>query len=359
MSNQVYHKLAKVLDTLPNGFPATENGLEIKILKKIFTPEEADLFCNLRLTPETAEQISERTGRPIEGLEEMLMSMWERGEIMGSDVKGVKTFKMMPWVIGIWEFQLPRMDKEFAKMCEEYKMHWGAQFLSHGPQIMHVLPIEKEIQAKQEALNYEQVSELIEKAQSFMVNDCVCKKEKELLGNPCSKPVDVCLALDPEAGYFDNNPWGGKIISREEAYEVLNKAEEAGLVHLTSNVESGHWFICNCCGCCCGVLGAVNMGFTDAINSHYYAKIDPSLCDACGTCADERCQVHAIEEGEEAYKIIQEKCIGCGLCVSACPSEAIELIRKQPEEILPALKNEDAWMEERARQRGVDFSQYK
>ena len=87
MSDHVYHKLAKVLDTLPNGFPATENGLEIKILKKIFTPEEADLFCDLRLTPETVEKISERTGRPIDGLEEMLMSMWERGEIMGSDVK--------------------------------------------------------------------------------------------------------------------------------------------------------------------------------------------------------------------------------------------------------------------------------
>ena len=115
----------------------------------------------MRLTPETAEQISGRTGRPIEGLEEMLLTMWERGEIWGSDVKSVKTFKMIPWVVGIWEFQLNRMDKEFAKMGEEYSMHWGAQFLSHGPQIMQVLPIEKEIQVKQEALSYEQVSQLI------------------------------------------------------------------------------------------------------------------------------------------------------------------------------------------------------
>jgi electron transport complex protein RnfB len=359
MTDQVYYRLAKVLDTLPNGFPATENGLEIKILKKIFTPEEAELFCDLKLTPETAEQISGRTGRPIEGLEQMLLSMWERGEIMASDVKGVKTFKMIPWVIGIWEFQLHRMDKEFAEMSEEYKMHWGAQFLSHGPQIMQVLPIEKEIQVKQEALNYEQVSGLIERAQSFMVNDCVCKKEKALLNNPCSKPLEVCLAMNPEPGYFDDSPWGGRVINREQAYEVLNKAEEAGLVHLTSNVESGHWFICNCCGCCCGVLGAVRMGFPNVINSHYYAVIDPSLCSACGICADERCQVNAIEEGEEAYTVIKEKCIGCGLCISTCPSEAIELVRKQPEEILPALPTEDAWLEERARQRGVDFSQYK
>lgn len=359
MIDQAYYKLAKVLDTLPNGFPTTPNGLEITILKKIFTPEEADLFCDLRLVRETAEQISKRTGRPIEGLEERLLSMWERGEIWGSDIKGVKSFKMIPWVIGIWEFQLRRMDKEFARLSEEYKMHWGAQFLSHGPQIMQVIPIEEQIPVKQEALHYEQVSNLIERAQSFMVNECVCKKEKGLLGHPCNKPLEVCMAMNPEPDFFAHHPWGGRIISREQAYELLNKAEEAGLVHLTANTESDHWFICNCCSCCCGVLGAVNMGFPNVINSHYYAQIDPDVCVACGTCADERCQVKAIEEGEDAYKIITEKCIGCGLCVTTCPSEAIELRRKQPEEIIPALVNEDAWLEERARQRGVDYSRYK
>ena len=359
MDEQVYHKLAKVLDTLPNGFPTTDSGVEIKLLKKIFTPEEAELFCELRMTPETPEQIAKRTGRPIEGLEEMLTSMWQRGEIWGSDVKGVKTFKMIPWVIGIWEFQLRRMDKEFAQMSREYSMHWGAQFVSHGPEMMQVLPIEKEIQIKQEALSYEQVSGLIENAQSFLVNECICKKEKELLDNPCSKPLEVCLGLDPEPGFFDKNPWGGKVISREQAYEVLNKAEEAGLVHLTSNIESGHWFICNCCGCCCGVLGAAKMSLPNFINSHYYAQIDPNLCEACGTCADERCQVNAIEEGEDAYNIIKENCIGCGLCISTCPAEAIELLRKQPDEMVFPPKDENAWFDERARQRGVDYNAYR
>ena len=88
MTDEVYHKLAKVLDTLPNGFPATKNGIEIKILKKIFALEEADLFCDLRLTPEAAEQIAGRTGRPLEGLEEKLTSMWDRGEVFGSHPDG-------------------------------------------------------------------------------------------------------------------------------------------------------------------------------------------------------------------------------------------------------------------------------
>jgi electron transport complex protein RnfB len=359
MSDDAYHKLAKVLDTLPNGFPSTESGLEIKILKKIFTPDEANLFCDLRLTLETTEQIAERTGRPLEGLEEKLTSMWKRGEIWGQDLDGVKSFKMMPWVIGIYEFQLNRMDREFCEMFEEYSMYFGPQLIQHKPQIMQVIPIEKEIPSKQEALPYEQASSIIENGQSFMVNECICKKRQGLLDNRCDKPLEVCLLIDPEPVIFDEHPLGGRVISKEEAYEVLRKSEEAGLVHMASNVESGHWFICNCCGCCCELLRAINMGLTNVINSHYYAEIDPDECTACGTCADERCQVKAIEEGEETYRVITEKCIGCGLCVAACPSEAIRLVRKPPEELVPPPKDEIDWLEERGRQRGVDFSAHK
>jgi Na+-translocating ferredoxin:NAD+ oxidoreductase subunit B len=359
MDDKVYRKLSQVLDTLPNGYPSTESGVEINILKKIFTPEEADLFCDLKLTPETAEQIAKRTGRPKEGLEEKLITMWKQGEISASTLEGVKTFKMMPWVLGIFEYQNNRMDKEFAKLCAEYSMSWGTQFISYGPQLMQVIPIEKEIPVKQEAFTYHQVSTLIENSKSFMVNDCICKKEQGLLDNPCAKPIEVCMGMNSQPGFYENHPWGGRVITKEEAYELLQKAEEAGLVHMTSNVESGHGYICNCCGCCCGLLQAVNMGLPNVVNSYYFAQIDQDLCTACGICAEERCQVSAIEPSEDAYKIIKEKCIGCGLCVSTCPTEAIQLLRKQPDEIVAPVKDEEAWFEERARQRGVDYTMYR
>ncbi|MBT8350515.1 MAG: 4Fe-4S binding protein [Deltaproteobacteria bacterium] len=361
MTEEIYQTLAKALDTLPNGFPSTESGVEIKLLKRIFRPEDAELFCDLRLDFETAQQISERTGRKREGLEEHLLEMRERGQIFAIDLGEIKMFKMVPWAFGIYEFQRPHMDRELAEMCEEFGEVYGKQFFNKKPQLMQVIPVEKEIPNKQEALSFEQVSNIIENSQSFAVFDCVCKKEKRLLDDGCKKPLEICTGYAPIPGVFDNSD-RYRAISKSDAYEILKKAEEAALVHLTWNVESGHFFICNCCGCCCGVLRSINelgINASDVINSYYFAEIDPDECTACGTCMDERCQVNAIEERGDAYEVVREKCIGCGLCVTTCPSEAISLLRKHPEEISPPPKNEMDWYEKRAMERGIDFSKYK
>jgi electron transport complex protein RnfB len=359
MGDEIYHRLAKVLDTLPNGFPTTESGIEIKLLKKIFRPEDAELFCDLRLNWETAQQIAERTNRQLPGLEDHLNEMRRRGQIFGADIGGVSIFKMLPWVFGIYEFQVDHMDRELAEMCEEYVRAYGEPFFKNKPQLMQVIPVEREIQASHEALPYEKVSSIIETGKSFMVQDCICKKEKGLLDSPCDRPLEVCMTIAPIEGVFDKYDHGRKL-SRDEAYDLLQKCEENALVHLTWNMQNDHFFICNCCGCCCGVLRSINeWGISNAVNSYYYAEIDPEACAACGTCADERCQVYAIEEGEDAYRVIKEKCIGCGLCVSTCPSEGIQLIRKQPDEIVLPPKDEMEWYEKRGNLRGVDFSQYK
>jgi len=361
MSDQIYAKLAKVLDTLPSGFPSTGSGVEIKILKRIFQPEEAELFCDLRLALETPEQIAKRTGRPLEGLEDRLTQMWERGQIFGVKFGGAKLFRMYPWVFGIYEFQLPHMNRELAEMCEEYQATWGRKFAETKLPFMQVVPIEKEIAINQEALPYQKASSIIENGKSFLLNECICKKEKQLLGHPCAKPLEVCLAIAPVPGIFDKSPIG-RVISRTEAYEVLRRSEEAALVHMTANYQSGHFFICNCCGCCCGPLQGINkLGIpaSTLVNSHYVSQIDPDKCVSCGICADERCQVKAIKEAKGSYEVMKDRCIGCGLCVTGCPSEAVTLVKKEPEEITIPPKDEMAWYEEKGRNRGVDFSPYK
>ena len=187
MSDDVYRKLAKVLDTLPNGFPATESGVEIKLLEKIFTPDQADLFCDLRLQFESTEQIAERTGRPLEGLEEKLIGMKEDGQLFGVELGDTWIFKMVPWIVGIYEFQLPRLDKEFAELNEQFYPSWGKQFFNNTPQMMQTLPIEEEISVEQEALPYQKVSTLIDNGQAFFLRQCICKKEQALLDKPCDR----------------------------------------------------------------------------------------------------------------------------------------------------------------------------
>ena len=360
-NEDIYFKLAKVLDTLPNGFPSTQDGLEVKILKKIFTPEQADLFCDLRLTFETVEQIAQRTGRPLAGLEDKLVAMGKKGQLFCIAMGEVRIFRMLPWVFGIYEFQLPHMDREFAELNEGYSPIYGKQFFSKTPQLMQTLAIEKSISVHQEALSYEKVSTIIESGQSFLANECVCKKERGLLGHPCDRSTQVCLAIAPVAGIFDKSPTG-RVISKDEAYQLLNKSEEEGLVHLTGNVQFGQYFICNCCKCCCGVLRAINEFNIPAslvINSHYYADIDPETCVACGTCADARCQINAIENDEDAYRVVPERCIGCGLCINTCPTDSIRLVHKDGENVSAPPVSEMEWFEERGRSRGVDFSAYK
>ncbi|MFP4452884.1 MAG: ATP-binding protein [Desulfobacterales bacterium] len=361
MAHSAYQKLARVLDTLPNGFPATEDGIEIRLLEKIFEPEEAELFCELKLTFETAQQIAERTGRPIEELAAGLETMMEKGQIFGVDLGGVKLYKMLPWAFGIYEFQMPRMDREMAELCEAYANVYAGQFLSQKPQMMQVIPIESEVAGDHEALSFEKVSSIIEKSESLMYFDCVCKKGKALLGEPCDRPVQVCTAYAPLPGIFENNHFGGKTMTRQEAYELLERTEKEGLVHLTWNIKSGHYFICNCCGCCCSVLRGINeLGIkaSHVIRSSYYAQIDPELCEGCGLCADQRCQVHAIEQEGDVYRVITEKCIGCGLCVSTCPNEAVSLIRKPEDQIETPPEDELDWYQVRARMRGVDITPY-
>ena len=268
---------------------------------------------------------------------------------------------MLPWVLGIYEMQCNRMDREFAELNAEYAPVFARRFFTQMPQLMQVLPIEDEISGKEDVLPYEKVSALIENGQSFLVNDCICKKEQGLLGKPCDRPLQVCLAVAPIPGVFDNSPYG-RVLSRAEAYELLKQTEEMGLVHLASNVQQGGFYICNCCKCCCGVLGAIHregIPAAQVVNAHYFAEIDADACSNCGLCADERCQVGAIEVAGEAHRIVRERCIGCGLCVTTCPLDAVRLFRKGADERVSPPINEQAWFDQRGASRGVDFSAYR
>ncbi|MBP7738569.1 MAG: 4Fe-4S binding protein [Spirochaetes bacterium] len=354
MADDVYYRLRDILDKMPNGYPSTDDGLEIKILKKIFTEEEAEVATKMRMKFETAEAMAARTGLDVEYLKKMLPQMANNGQIFGVTIGGAKIYKLAPFVFGVYEWQVYRLDRELVDLCEEYfERGFGEYFWSKTPALTKVVPVEQEIPAGSVVEPYESITGLIEKAKSWAVGDCICKKEKMILGEKCDNPMEVCMALSPIENMFEGYFWG-RPITKEEAYAVLKKAEDSGLVHMISNTKEGHIFICNCCGCCCGILRGVNqLGLDSAMaRSNYRAVVDENLCTACGACRD-RCQVKGvIEIGGTA--MISDRCIGCGLCVSSCPLEAIKMTRKEDADIEYVPIDEKEWNKKRAEGRGRD-----
>jgi Pyruvate/2-oxoacid:ferredoxin oxidoreductase delta subunit len=174
----------------------------------------------------------------------------------------------------------------------------------------------------------------------------------------CAKPHEVCLAIAEEEAFFEDHPMRPRVITKAEAREILKRAEEAGLIHMTSNVRKGHWFLCNCCSCCCFQLIAARKGIPGTVNAHYVARIDADKCVQCNTCADSRCQIGAIVKGEAHNEVNGDKCIGCGLCASACPSGAISLIRKPADQQVEPPEDEADWTRVRGEKRGVDYSRF-
>jgi Na+-translocating ferredoxin:NAD+ oxidoreductase subunit B len=147
------------------------------------------------------------------------------------------------------------------------------------------------------------------------------------LGKECDRPKETCLGFGQFARFYIDNKWGRQI-SVEEALDILDLAEETGLVLSPSNTQELS-NICCCCPCCCPILKTVKMVSKSkyVTISYYQADIDPALCLNCGLCI-ERCQVEAIKEGDGHSEVIHDKCVGCGLCVGTCPEQAISLAEK-------------------------------
>jgi len=116
----IYKLLAAKLNRMPNGFPPTESGVELRILKKIFSPEDVGIALKLRMMPESAEEIAKRLQEPAGNVKTRLDEMVAKGQLTTFKQKGAQKYILLPFVIGIYEFQVKRLDKELADLFEEY-----------------------------------------------------------------------------------------------------------------------------------------------------------------------------------------------------------------------------------------------
>ena len=352
MSGDVYEHLAGALDGLANGFPRTQSNVELRILRHVFAPDEAAVAASLTGRPAVAAEVARRAALEPAHVTATLESLAARDLIWKGRVDDASGYRLAPFVVGFYEaHMLETRDAEFARLVEEYLCGGGAVgIMSAQPAIHRVVPARGATETEW-VLPYDDVRALLGKASSFRVERCVCRLQQDALGTRrCDFPLEACL-------WFSYAESGDEAsgISHEEALAVLDEAERVGLVHTVSNVASGIGYVCNCCGCCCGLLRGINeWGIEHSVaQANYFAEIDPLICTACGTC-EERCQVDAVAVRDDGVRVVRrESCIGCGLCVTGCSAEAARLRRKPADEILAPPATRGTWERLRLKARGL------
>jgi ferredoxin len=354
MNETPYQRLARRLDALPNGFPATPNGIELKILQHLYTPEEAQLAADLRLTLETPEQIATRLGGEVTKIRGMLKSMARRGLINAGRCEAGLGYGLLPFVVGIYEYQVDSLDAEMARLFEEYYQQGFGRVLATGPSVHRVIPVGESIRSDMQIHPYESAADILRSAQAWGVLDCICRKQKALVGDACQHPVDVCMALSQRPGAFDQNPVV-RALTLEEALQTLERARQAGLVHTVTNSQQDLSYICNCCTCSCGVLrGIAELGILNAVAaSSFINTVDADLCNACSACL-EGCQFNALRL-EQVMTVDPLHCVGCGVCVPLCPEGALSLVHRADYASSPPPVDMAEWRRQRAAARGIDL----
>jgi electron transport complex protein RnfB len=356
--SNVYERLAERLSNTPNGFPRSQSGVEMKLLAKMFKPEEAALAAVMHLRREEPADIAQRAGLDEKTAHSTLKAMARKGLIYGGRGKEGLAFGLLPFAVGSYEESLPYMDKEMAQLFETLMQETqGEGLLGPGPALQRVIPVEQSVDADIELLPYERASELLDGAKSFGIRECICRKQKALLGEPCEYPRMNCLSFAPVEGAFAHEPHV-TAVSKEEALRVLQEAEDAGLIHSVYNQQEGAFYICNCCPCCCGIMrGVVEFGNAHALaHSDFRATVDAEACSGCEDCVD-RCHFGALSVPDDICVVDPIRCMGCGLCASTCPSDALRLLRRAAEEHAAPPVDHRQWQEERAAARGVPLEE--
>ncbi|MDY6880105.1 MAG: 4Fe-4S dicluster-binding protein [Desulfatiglans sp.] len=305
------------------------------LFKMIANEEEAELMLQM---PGTIDQLSQKVNKSPDEVSSMVRLLFHKGLVFDSQKPEGTLYRMCRNLTQfhdasiLWE----EAPKEFLDAWQEYvDNEWpdlaAAIEKSGVPPFMRVIAVDEPVQGGTQILPFESTVNLIENSRSLAVTKCTCR----LTAHRCDRPLEACIQLDKAADYSIRRGTG-RSITKEEGIQILREAEEAGLVHTTENKAGMGHVICNCCGCCCQMLPVlIQHGRRLVDPSRFRARVEEDLCTSCEACLD-RCFFEAIEMRDEVASIIEEKCMGCGLCGTTCPTEAITLVEVRPQDFIPA-----------------------
>ena len=333
MSDEVYRRLQQKLDTHPVGFPGATDDSDIKLLKHIFTPEQAEIVSRLDWRFQTVEEILPQVSDLVGSTEELSAKLHEiltnGGILFRLDNGG--SWAIAPLVIGMYEFQVDRLTKGFLADMEAYgKSQKRSTPPPPRPGQLRVIPIQKSITPELNVAVYEEIVALVDEAgESIALLECICRKARRLGGHECERTerLESCMAFLDFAEHTIEQGTARRI-TRDEALEALETSQREGLVLMPSNSKEPQ-FVCSCCSDCCGVLWGLKHSKrpADAAESNYRASVVAETCTACGSC-EEMCPMEAIATDAGTAVVDENRCIGCGVCVLQCETDSISLVRK-------------------------------
>jgi len=310
-----------------------------KTLNSIITTIANDKECSIVLAAfpaATVQELSEKTGIPREEVEAMVRPMFLKGLIFMSKKEGepryyrVKTLPQFHDSSILWK----DATREFHNLWKEFMAGEWREFgkLVEGfltKPAVRVVPVGVTVDAKARVLALDDVADIIKNAKNLAVTSCTCR----VIDGSCGHTLEACIQINRAADYTLERGTG-RSITKEEAMQIIHKAEEEGLVHVVDNKQSVDHIICNCCKDCC-----MNWKFPNphkfVAPSRYQAGVDADLCTGCGVCVD-RCFFDAIAlDGDEKAVVTAERCVGCGLCAVTCPTDAIRLKEVRAPESIP------------------------
>lgn len=285
---------------------------EYKVLEPVVTDEMAEVGMYLELRKKkSAEEVAALCGKSVEETSKLLWDLAVSGACFVGEVDGVDKYWFDLWVPGQMEMiaNHPNREnvknyKQIAEAFEGYgrkKAPTTAGVFSVGTGPMRVIPIETAIEGETRRASYEEVSKYLNENTVFSVSDCSCRTSREAMGEGCGHlKEDMCIQLGHAAEYYIRTG-RGRAITREEAFDIIKRAEENGLMHQMPNADGpGHTHaICNCCGCSCYATRIAGMfKNNDMVRSNYVSKIDTDKCVACGECV-QVCPVNALKLGQK------------------------------------------------------------